>query len=192
MATYCPPIVHSAYLNVPRERVYAALTTSSGWDAWFTRGAQVDPTQGGRIILRWRNFGPDHMTVEDSGVVTEVVPGQRFAFQWRVGDSATTVAFDITERGGGTVVRVSETGYTQSDGDLKALIGCATGWAEALTLLKFYLEHGVVYGEVPREAISVVSRPAPSQANPYTARPTVQNEPEAVPATSGSLLDAEA
>ena len=26
---------------------------------------------------------------------------------------------------------------------------CATGWGEALALLKFYLEHGVVYGEVP-------------------------------------------
>ena len=26
---------------------------------------------------------------------------------------------------------------------------CAAGWGEALTLLKFYLEHGVTYGEVP-------------------------------------------
>ena len=33
--------------------------------------------------------------------------------------------------------------------DVEAALGCAAGWGEALTLLKFYLESGTKYGEVP-------------------------------------------
>jgi hypothetical protein len=38
------------------------------------------------------------------------------------------------------------------------LIGCATGWGEALTLLKFYLEHGLTYGAVPAAPESFFSK----------------------------------
>ena len=50
---------------------------------------------------------------------------------------------------GGTVVTVTESGHTASPKDLEALVECASGWGEALTLLKVYLEHGITYGEVP-------------------------------------------
>ena len=56
-------------------------------------------------------------------------------------------------------VTVTETGYTQGDLVATGVVGemaqrspfamCASGWGEALTLLKFYLEHDVVYGSVP-------------------------------------------
>jgi hypothetical protein len=45
-----------------------------------------------------------------------------------------------------------EQGYKQTTSSLQACLGCATGWGEALTLLKFYLEHGITYGTVPPEA----------------------------------------
>jgi hypothetical protein len=44
---------------------------------------------------------------------------------------------------GGTVVRVFERGFADSASGLRTLVGNATGWGEALTLLKFRLEHGV-------------------------------------------------
>jgi hypothetical protein len=47
------------------------------------------------------------------------------------------------------VVTVTESGHTTSPRDLEALVECASGWGEALTLLKVYLEHGITYGEVP-------------------------------------------
>ncbi len=32
---------------------------------------------------------------------------------------------------------------------MEALLSYACGWGEALTLLKFYLEYGITYGDVP-------------------------------------------
>jgi uncharacterized protein YndB with AHSA1/START domain len=146
-----PPIRHNAYIGVPPERVYETLTTGAGWDAWFTQGTEVDPRPGGRIVLRWVDFKVERHNVTSDGPVLEAEPPRRFVFQWRAGDSMTTVAFDLEPRGPGTIVRVEESGHTKSQRDVDSLVDCATGWGEALTLLKFHLEHGVVYGKVPEE-----------------------------------------
>lgn len=42
---------------------------------------------------------------------------------------------------------LKEVGYSNSDKDIKTCINCAVGWGEAMTLLKIYLEEGVVYKE---------------------------------------------
>ena len=60
-----------------------------------------------------------------------------------------TVAFTLEPLGSGTLVKLTESGYSASERDAKAHVGCAVGWGEALTLLKFYLEHGLIYGHVP-------------------------------------------
>lgn len=140
------------FINVSPEKVYETLTTGSGWDAWFTHGTVVDPTVGGSIRLRWRDFGAQHWTTEDGGRVLCAEPNRKFAFQWSPADSPTTVTFTLEPLGKGTQLSVVETGYSPSHKDIEALIGCAVGWGEALTLLKFYLEHGITYGEVPAKA----------------------------------------
>jgi hypothetical protein len=80
------------------------------------------------------------------------LPPERFVFRWTPGETPTTVAFDLNARGTGTVLTVTETGHSQSQQDMNALVDCAAGWGEALTLLKFYLEHSVTYGPVPEAA----------------------------------------
>ena len=47
--------------------------------------------------------------------------------------------------GRGTVVRSKESGYPDTPEGPRALLDCATGWGEALALLKFCLEKGVPY-----------------------------------------------
>ena len=63
--------------------------------------------------------------------------------------TTTTVAFTLEPLGSGTKLTLNESGHTTSPKDLEALVDCAAGWGEALTLLKFYLEHGTTYGDVP-------------------------------------------
>ena len=140
-----PDIQYSTYIQAPPQRVYEVLTTADGWDAWFTQGTRVDAQLGGSIRLCWSDWGLDHVTAQDGGAVLEAVPGQKFVFQWQPGDTPTTVAIELEARGSGTVVHLTETGYTSMNG----FVDCAVGWGEALTLLKFYLEHGVTYGKVP-------------------------------------------
>ena len=144
-----PPIHYNTYVAAPPERVYDTLTTAAGWDAWFTQGAQVDARPGGVMLFRWENFKVDRYTGESGGPVLEAEPPRRFVFQWTAGDSPTTIEFDLEPLGPGTVVTVTESGHTSSPADLEALVECASGWGEALTLLKVFLEHGITYGEVP-------------------------------------------
>lgn len=144
-----PPIQYNTYIDAAPGKVYDTLTTASGWDAWFTQGAQVDATPGGTMLFRWANFKVDRYTGESGGPVLEAEAPRRFVFQWTPGDSTTTIAFDLEPLGSGTVVSVKEWGHTTSQNDLAALVECAAGWGEALTLLKMYLEHGITYGEVP-------------------------------------------
>lgn len=144
-----PPIRYNTYVDAPPRKVYDLLTTASGWDAWFTQGAEVDARPEGSILFRWVNFKVDGYTAENGGPVLEAIPPRRFVFQWTPGDSTTTIAFDLEPLGPGTVVTITESGHTTSKRDLEALVECAAGWGEALTLMKMYLEHGVIYGPVP-------------------------------------------
>lgn len=144
-----PEVEQLTYINVPPERVYQTLTTGEGWDAWFTDGTTVDPKPGGTIRFRWKNFGAGRWTIEDGGPVLAVEPNRKFVFQWHSGSVPTTISVELEKRGPGTFLRLTESGYPPTPEDLKTCVGSAAGWGEAMTLLKFYLEHGVTYGEAP-------------------------------------------
>jgi uncharacterized protein YndB with AHSA1/START domain len=164
-----PAIRWKTYIEAPADRVYRTLTTAEGWDAWFTRGTTLDARLGGQLLLRWLDpgptrhrvtlWGPVHECMEAGGAIVALDPGRRFAFEWSAAGHPTTVSFSLEERGSGTLLSVSEEGYLAEELGTLAAEGpmaeappfamCASGWGEAMTLLKFYLEHGLVYGPVP-------------------------------------------
>jgi uncharacterized protein YndB with AHSA1/START domain len=144
-----PPISYSTFIDAPQDRVYTELTTGEGWDHWFTTKARIDARPGGTYSFIWKNFGGDRETLELTGPVLEAEPNKAFSFRWGSGEGMTTVKFTLEPMGGGTLLRVTESGYSYSERDVTSCLNCACGWGEALTLLKFYLEHGVTYGEVP-------------------------------------------
>ncbi len=133
------------------ERVYQALTQPEEINQWFTSDATGESKPGSVLVWRWKDWGPDRVTTEDHLDVLEAVPNQRFASRWHpVGSQVeavhtTTVSVDFEQVETGTVVRLRETGYLDTPEHLKACLNCATGWGEALTLLKFYVEHGIRY-----------------------------------------------
>lgn len=140
-------ILHSTLIRAEPEKVFDAFTTAEGLDGWFTSGAEVDPHTGGEIRFRWFDWGPDRFSGEDGGPVLEARRPERFVFQWfPAGPSApTTVEVDFEPVPAGTVVRLREHGYPDTPAGLRACLDCAAGWGEALTLLKFYVEHGIRY-----------------------------------------------
>lgn len=141
------PIDYKTYIAVPPQRVFETLTTAAGWDAWFTRGTKLDARANGSIILKWNNWGPDRVNVEDGGIVLEVIPDRRFVFTWQPDHQPTTVCIELQPLGTGTLVHLTDSGYITP----AIHMNCAAGWGEALTLLKVYLEHGITYGEVPKK-----------------------------------------
>ncbi len=142
-------IIHSTIIKAPIERVYDAISTSEGLDEWFTQGAEVHRRKGGKILFRWESERADvqNGVIEDGGPVIEVTRPTHFAFQWHPDNKsyATTVHIKLDETDKGTIIKVQESGFENTPTGRKAMLACATGWGEALTLLKFYLEHGITY-----------------------------------------------
>jgi uncharacterized protein YndB with AHSA1/START domain len=137
----------STLIRVEPERVYDALATKEGLDSWFTTRATVDARPGGKIHFYWENWGPERYTGENGGPVLEAKRPERFVFQWKVdvGTNITTVEIDIKPDKEGTVVSLIEYGYEDTPTGLRNMLNRASGWAQALTLMKFFLEHGVKY-----------------------------------------------
>ena len=145
-------INHAVFVRAAPEVVYDAFTTSDGLDGWFTSGAQVDPRPGGEICFRWVDWGPDRVTGEDGGPVLEAQAPSCLIFQWYPDNPTYPTTVEIkfqsaVDKDGtpGTIVRLREHGYQDTPAGLKACIDCAAGWGEALTLLKFYVEHNIQY-----------------------------------------------
>jgi len=147
------PIKKQIFISAPVEKVYDTITSGNGWNAFFTHSTEVDPKPDGKIVFRWKDWGPNFYTNEAEGVV---VNGERpclFSFQWYpIGkDNPTTITFKLTEKYGGTVIELTEDGYTDTEQSREMILQCASGWSEALTLLKFYLEYGAIYKQPEKE-----------------------------------------
>jgi uncharacterized protein YndB with AHSA1/START domain len=145
-------INHAVFISAAPENVYEAFTTPEGLDGWFTTGAQIDPRPGGKILFRWTDWGPDDVTGEDGGPVLEAQAPKYFVFQWYPDNPTYPTTVEIKFQAAvdndgthGTIVRLREYGYQRTPSGLEACINCATGWGEALTLLKFYVEHNIRY-----------------------------------------------
>lgn len=74
-------IAHATFVAAAPEKVYDAIATAEGLEAWFTHGATVDARRNGSILFRWKDWGPDHFTGEDGGPVLEAQRPSRFVFQ---------------------------------------------------------------------------------------------------------------
>ena len=142
-------IVHTTIIRAAPEDVFDAISTAEGLDKWFTQGAKVDRKVGGTIIFRWESERQNVQggIIEDGGPILEVNRPNSFVFQWSPDNNSykTTVDIKIKEEEQGTVISVRETGFQDTPKGRKSFVGCATGWAEAFTMMKYYLEHGITY-----------------------------------------------
>lgn len=154
-------IQNSLYIDDKPETIFKLLTTAVGWNSWFTKETTLDARPGGHMKLVWKDWGVNHVNVHVACEVVEVIPASKFSFWWNNSCDETTgqtlpsndcqenrslVTFLLEKRGNGTIVHLTDAGYN----DMASFHMCAVGWGEALTLLKFYVEHGVVSGLVPR------------------------------------------
>lgn len=125
-------------------RVWEALATGEGLDAWFTTGARLEARPGGLLSCRWERWGPDEFTGTFDGEVLEAVPPRRLVFRWAVDTRTcdTVVEFDLAPRGDATVVDLVEHGFEEGPAGLREMLRHSAGWGEALALLKLFLERG--------------------------------------------------
>lgn len=136
---------HSCLINSPRKDCFSAITTPEGWSAWFTTNIFIDLKIGGVIIFEWKDWGPDHFSGGDHGIIIDIQPDMALSFTWHPDQPSyvTRVDLRLEDAPGGCIVRVSEQGFQDSPEGMHAILQSASGWGEALTKLKMYLEHGL-------------------------------------------------
>ncbi len=138
------PIEHKVLVRADRQKVFDAMTTAKGLDSWFTKGSTVDLRPGGKILFNWVEWGVDKETFKAECPILEVIVPARLVFKWW-SDHYTTVEMDFSIVEEGTVISLIEKGYADTEEGHHRCLECAVGWGEALTLLKFYVEHGLRY-----------------------------------------------
>lgn len=132
-------------LPFPPERVWRALTQPQELSRWFSDRVDLDPTDGGEIILEWDEYG------QASGVVEVFEPPHRFAFRWRAHgvaheepltpNNSTLVTFTLVPTGAGTRLELVETGFSLLPEALReaAYRENVSGWRVELKELVDYL-----------------------------------------------------
>jgi uncharacterized protein YndB with AHSA1/START domain len=103
-------------IDAPVETVWATLTEPEHVGGWFSDVAEIDLRQGGLGTLTWKKFGDVRLRVE------KVEPPHTFSFRWarplgaEVGaGNSTLVEFSLTPEGGGTRLRMIESGFRELD-----------------------------------------------------------------------------
>jgi len=104
------------FINVPRDRVYAAWTDPAQLKEWFgpenvrTRNFTADARVGGKY--RWDLINEEGEDMTISGEYRELVPGKKIVFTWKWDDDETwkntssVVMVELSDRDGGTELRL--------------------------------------------------------------------------------------
>lgn len=70
-------IDRSVTVDAPIERLWQAISTADGLEAWLGGEVELDPRPGRPVLVRW----PDRST--SRGLVERAEPPHRFVFRWR-------------------------------------------------------------------------------------------------------------
>jgi uncharacterized protein YndB with AHSA1/START domain len=121
-----PWVERQTLVEAAPDEVWEALTDEDRLEEWMAPDVELDPTEGGEIVVR---DGDD----ERHGTVETVEEEQRFAFTWsRPGEEPSFVEFTIEPIPAGTRVTVIETPVGPS-------AMASAGWTPRLARLRHSL-----------------------------------------------------
>jgi uncharacterized protein YndB with AHSA1/START domain len=130
-----PDMLHQIEIEAPPERVFAAVTTGSGLQGWWTGDAVAEPRAGSVVELGFYGRSTIFRMRVD-----ELVPAK--TVRWTcTGDEAewagTHLTWELRETDVGTELRLVHGGWVATDG---WFANCNTTWGELLYRLKDWAE----------------------------------------------------
>jgi uncharacterized protein YndB with AHSA1/START domain len=127
-------IEREIFVDAPPATVFDVVSSPAHIREWWSAEADVEPVPGATGELTWRDKAAGRAHVVPITVV-DAQPPHRFSFRWThdAGEVATPtnsmlVTFELSPSGGGTVLRLTETGFRER------------GW-EAAVLEEAYEDH---------------------------------------------------
>jgi uncharacterized protein YndB with AHSA1/START domain len=130
-------ILHEFPIATTPDRVFAAVSTPSGLDQWWTSRSSGEAREGAEFQL-W--FGPEY---DWRARVTQCLPGEAFQLTMTRADgdwTGTRVGFRLAGQAPGiTLVRFYHTGWPEVNEHFRVSSFC---WAMYLRILRRHLEFG--------------------------------------------------
>ena len=131
-----PDILHDFPVFAPVEKVFEAITTPSGLNAWWTKTCAGDPIEGSEYDL---GFGEGYQW---RAVVTRAKPDVRFELELTEADpdwAGTRVGFVLSAGEDRTSIRFSHKGWPEDNDHYRTSCYC---WAMYLRIMKRFVEFG--------------------------------------------------
>lgn len=135
-----PWVERETLVEASPDEVWEALTDEDRLEEWLAPDVELDPTEGGEIVVR---DGED----ERFGTVETVEEAERFAFTWsRPGEDESFVEFTIEALPGGSRVTVVETPTRSAATNTAAgsTAMAAGGWGPRLARLQRSMRFALV------------------------------------------------
>jgi uncharacterized protein YndB with AHSA1/START domain len=134
------------FISAPRERVFEALTDPKQAVQWWGQSDRyhltefnIDPRVGGKWSTSGGSVNMGDINVH--GEVLELDRPCRLAYTWISSwlPKTTTVVWELENQSGGTIVKVTHTGF---DGNAEHTDAHGIGWNLVLSWLQGYVERG--------------------------------------------------
>jgi uncharacterized protein YndB with AHSA1/START domain len=133
-------------IDAPVETVYRVITEPGQISQWFSDTAELEPVPGGEGTLVFDDRATSQRAVVRL-TVQAAEPPHRFCFRWDYPDgeqphegNSLLVEFALTAEGGGTRLRVTESGFTALRGsDREKYDEHNKGWDVHLASLQGYV-----------------------------------------------------
>ncbi|WP_421385060.1 SRPBCC family protein [Bacillus salacetis] len=132
-------ITTSMKILMPSSEVFEALVNPEQMsNYWFSSGTgKIE--EGKSITWRYEEYN-----AEGNVNILEVQRPYKIMFTWGDPRQPTTVTITLKEQEKDTtIIRVTESGFTEAPGEIEKMLGQKEGWVYMLTCLKAYLENGV-------------------------------------------------
>jgi uncharacterized protein YndB with AHSA1/START domain len=123
-------------LRHPVERIWRALTEPDEISAWLAL-AELDLTEGGRVVLTWQNTDPEGNTAVARGTVSALDPPRLLEFDT---DPHGVMRWELEPAGDGTRLTFTAEAQLPEEHELEVL----AGWHIHLDHLEHVLDGGTI------------------------------------------------
>jgi uncharacterized protein YndB with AHSA1/START domain len=140
-------IERDIHVEASPEAVFEVVSRPEHMAEWWPDEARFEPVAGAPGEIVWRNEETGESTTVEIAVI-EVEPPNRFSFRWCFKEAERTgpsllVSFDLTPTDGGTLIRMTETGFREMGWEVANLeaqyADHSTGWDHFIPELGVYV-----------------------------------------------------
>ena len=131
-------------IQKPIDEVFDAVYNPSKLSGYFTNGGASAPLDEGTTVQWAFADNPGDEKLKFPVEVKKMVKNELIELGWEGAKGLQThIRMEFEADGGDTIVRVSETGWRETQADLDSSYLNCFGWGQMICALKAYVEYGI-------------------------------------------------